>query len=202
MKMKYILGAVSLLASASAFSATVEVRTVAGANVVNSSGCCTASIDTDAGNTFSVIVHGEGFPETAGATLGLTWNSAAANIASIVLAPGSTFTGGVVAAAPWNPISILGPLVGTLPSGTFDSFQVNFTAVASNAAPQALNLTFIDDQSDLCWSDAATFGCVVGTTYTQANITVGNAVPVPAAAWLIAPAVLAAGRFSRRRKAA
>ena len=29
-----------------------------------------------------------------------------------------------------------------------------------------------------------------------------SAVPVPAAAWLLAPAVLAAGRFARRRKAA
>jgi len=37
-----------------------------------------------------------------------------------------------------------------------------------------------------------------GTAY----MTFQAAVPVPAAAWLLAPAVLAAGRFSRRRKAA
>ncbi|GIK34850.1 MAG: hypothetical protein BroJett010_14090 [Gammaproteobacteria bacterium] len=34
------------------------------------------------------------------------------------------------------------------------------------------------------------------------TFSVANEVPVPAAAWLLAPAVLAAGRFSRRRKAA
>src|SRR5262245_9131674 len=107
MKIKYVLGAAALLASATAFSATVEVRTVAGANVVNSSGCCTATINTALGNTFSVIVHGDGFPETAGATLQLSWNAAAASITGIVGATGTPFTGGVVASAPWSPISIL-----------------------------------------------------------------------------------------------
>ena len=51
----------------------------------------------------------------------------------------------------------------------------------------------------------ATFDPIEGIVYNQADVCVGggcNVVPVPAAAWLIAPAVLAAGRFSRRRKAA
>lgn len=38
-----------------------------------------------------------------------------------------------------------------------------------------------------------------GTSYLTFSV---SEVPVPAAAWLLAPAVLAAGRFSRRRKAA
>jgi len=193
---RHFIGAVALLISSAGFAATVEVRPVAGTGVTLGAGCCTATVDP--GAAFSLIVHGDGFPSTAGATLGFSWNPAVVNVVSIVGAPGSTFTGGVVAAAPWNPISILGPLVGTLPSGSFDSFQVNMQAVGTGAA----NIMFIDDQSDLCWSDAATFGCVTPVTYTQADITVGAAVPVPAAAWLIAPAVLAAGRFSRRRKAA
>ena len=42
----------------------------------------------------------------------------------------------------------------------------------------------------------------IATTLAGTNYMTFQAVPVPAAAWLIAPAVLAAGRFSRRRKAA
>lgn len=182
-------GALALLASSASMAATVVV-TPSDANPL-------------AGTSFSVIVHGDGFPSTAGATLGLSWNTAAASVTAITLAAGSPFTGGVVAAAPWNPISILGPLVGTLPSGSFDSFNISFSVNAGAAPGTPLNIVLTDDQTDLCWSDAVTFGCVEGVQYTQANVTVGGAVvPAPAAAWLIAPAVLAAGRFSRRRKAA
>jgi len=40
-------------------------------------------------------------------------------------------------------------------------------------------------------------------TIGAANLVItGTVVPVPAAAWLVAPAILAAGRFARRRKAA
>jgi len=152
------------------------------------------------GDPFSVTVSGVDFPSTAGATLRLSWNPTV-NVTSIVLAAGSPFTGGIVA-GPFpttSPtlVTVLGPLVGTLPSGNFDAFTINFDALT----PGDAGIVLFDDGADLCWTDAVTFGCVTPANYTQASVNV-NPVPAPAAAWLIAPAMLAAGRFSRRRKAA
>ena len=184
------LGAAALLCSSAGMAASVTV--VASNSAPN------------VGDLFSITVHGDAFPTTAGATLALSFNSNV-TVTAIGLAPGSTFTGGVVPTIPpgtfasGDLISVLGPLVGTLPSGSFDAFQVTFQATGAGAA----GIVLTDDQSDFCWSDPATFGCIPDVAYTQANVTVqGAVVPVPAAAWLIAPAVLAAGRFSRRRKAA
>lgn len=179
-----LLAVGALLASSASMAASVTV--------------VPSSATPTVGSSFSVIVHGDGFPSTAGATLGLTWNSAVASVTSIVLAPGSTFTGGVVAAAPWNPISIIGPLVGTLPSGSFDSFQINFQALAAGAA----NIQLVDDQADLCWTDAVTNFCVAPITYQQANVTVtAPVVPVPAAAWLLMSALGSIAGIKRLRRA-
>ena len=120
------------------------------------------------GDTFTLLVQGTGFPETAGATLGMTWNTAVVDVVSVDAAVGSPFTGGVVAAAPWNPITILGPLVGALPIGDFDTFLITFSAIGTGSA----DIVLVDDQIDLCWSDAQTFGCVTPVTYTQATVNV------------------------------
>ena len=179
---KPIVGVLALLCSSVSLAATVSV--------------VPSNANPTPASTFSVTVSGVfGATTTAGATLGLTWNTAVVAVTSVVLATGSPFPT-IVAASPFNLVTVLGPLTGAQPSGNFDAFVVNFNAIA----PGAANIVLVDDQGDFCWTVAVCSACVP-TTYTQANVTVG-AVPVPAAAWLLAPAVLAAGRFSRRRKAA
>lgn len=187
---KQLLGAAALLCSSVGMAATVAV------------------IPSDAnpvvGTPFSITVHGDNFPTTAGATLALTFNS---NVQVTGIAPsvGSPFTGGTVPQGAITPgsftsgslITVLGPLVGTLPSGSFDAFTVTFNALSAGAA----NIVVFDDQSDICWTDATTFGCVLPTTYTQANVTVqAPVVPVPAAAWLLISALGSIAGLKRLRR--
>ena len=168
---KNLIGAVALLASSAGMAASVSA--------------VPSSNNVQAGEAFSVIIHGDNFPHVAGATLHFSYDATRLSVVSIDLAPGSPFTGGVVASSPWDPISIIGPLVGTLPSGSFDTFRLNFQVLA-NAPLGAAPVSLIDDGFDFCWSDANTFECVPNVSYTQPNITVvGATVPVPAAAWLL-----------------
>ena len=163
---KQLIGALALLCSSVSMAATI--------NVVAS------NTDPNVGQTFSVTVSGVAFPETAGATLGLTWDATKVTVTSVVLATGSPFPT-IVAASPFNIVTVLGPLSGTQPSGNFAAFTVNFTAIAAGLA----NISVNDDQSDFCWTDAQTSACVPAN-YNQASVTVhAPVVPVPAAAWLL-----------------
>lgn len=156
------------------------------------------------GTTFQLIVDGAGFPNTIGATLSFTFN-ASVRVDSITTNAPSPFTGGIAGVtfplnAPGGEFTLLAPTSGTLPSGSFQAFQINLTAVSSSIAGGAGGMV-LQNGFGAGFSDE--FFAVIPVTYTQANVTVQPAViPAPAAAWLIAPAVLAAGRFSRRRKAA
>jgi hypothetical protein len=180
------VGMAALLCSSAGMAATVTV--------------VPSNASPNVNDAFSVAVNGAGFPATAGATLELRFNPAVVSVTSIVAGP--LFTGGVVSGPTYDGtdlVSLLGPLQGTLPSGDFLAMTINFTAIGSGAA----NIELFDDGLDLCWSDAVTFGCVTPMSYTQANVVVAGTpeIPLPASAWLIAPAVLAAGRFAKRRKA-
>lgn len=177
-----IVGVLALLCSSAAYSALVTVTT--------------SSANPGIGETFFVAVSGSGFPETVGATLKLSFNSAAVSVVTptltsgIVLAAGSPFTGGIVAPSPFlsgNILNVLAPTVGTLPSGSFDAFVINFV----KTGPGLANIQLIDDGNDFSWTDATTF-MAIPVTYTNA------VVPVPSAAWLLASG-LAGLRFFRRR---
>jgi hypothetical protein len=121
------------------------------------------------GSTFSVLAHIDRFPATVGATLGLSWNAAAVSVVSITPASGSPFTD-VIASPPWNPFSVLIGLSAPLVKGSADAFVITFRAEATGSA----NIVLIDDGLDLCWTNAATFGCVTPIVYTQANVVVGS----------------------------
>ena len=175
---KQLIGAVALLASSAGMAASVTVVPTA--------------TTVAPGASFTVTVHGDGFPTVAGATLQLNFNPNV-TVTAIGISAGSPFTGGTVPnCGGVNPacsftsgslISVLGPLVGTLPSGSFDAFDVTFLA---GNTPGPAGIVLFDDGSDICWSEAATFACVAGVTYTQANVTIAApVVPVPAAAWLL-----------------
>ena len=184
---RQIIGAVALLCSSAGMAASVTV--------VPSTTIATV------GSSFSITVHGDNFPTTSGATLQLFFNPNV-QVTGIGLAPGSPFTGGTVPTIPPDPntftsgslISVLGPLVGTLPSGSFDAFQVTFQATA----PGAAGIVLTDDQSDFCWSDPVTFGCIPDVTYTQANVA-APLLPVPTAAWLLGSALGVLGWMKRRK---
>ena len=143
--MKQGVGVLALLCSSAAF-ATATV-TVVPSNATPSPG-----------ETFYVTVSGAGFPSTAGATLGLTFNSAVVTIPTptlpnnIALAPGSPFTTGIVGAP--NPFSsgdffsILGPLIGPQPSGNFDAFRIYFTVSPTATPGSQANIALVDDGVD------------------------------------------------------
>jgi hypothetical protein len=162
-------GVLALLFSSAAHSATVTLTA--------------SSANAGIGETFSVVVSGTGFPETVGATLKLFFSSnvsvATPTLTSgIVLAAGSPFTGGIVAPSPFlsgNILSILAPTVGTLPSGSFDAFVINFLQIA----PGPGGIVLSDDQGDFSWTDATTF-MAIPVDYRQA------VVPAPPALWLLA----------------
>jgi hypothetical protein len=151
------------------------------------------------GDAFSVAVNGADFPFTAGATLELRFDPTKVTVTSIVAGP--LFTGGVVSGPTYDGtdlISLLGPLQGTLPSGSFLGMTINFTALAAGAA----NIELFDDQADLCWTDSVTFACVPAT-YTQANVVIQHTpvIPVPAAAWLLVSALGGLAGVKRLRRA-
>ena len=158
------------------------------------------------GDTFTLLVRAIDFPNTVGATLKLFFNSnvqlsTPALGTGITLAAGSPLTGGVAiapdAAANFTSGSIftvLAPLVGTLPTGSFDALVLSFKALAAGPA----GIVVFDDGADFAWSDELSLPITVG--YTQANVAV---VPAPAAVWLLGTAVVAlAGRRLSRKKAA
>ena len=193
----------SLLAATLLFSATGFAATI---TVVPSTATPTV------GSTFTVDLFGAGFPDVVGATLKLTFNPNVSVVSPAVSAGFSTaggqFTGGVAIPPTCTPsyagtlacnFSILGPLVGTLPTGNFGgvrAVRITFNALALGAA----NIVVVDDGGDFSFTDANTFGAVP-TTYTQAAVTVVSAVPVPAAAWLFGSALGLIG-VARRRIAA
>ncbi len=170
---RQLASVVALLCSGTAYSASVTVTT--------------STASPSIGETFSVAVSGIGFPETVGATLKLVFNSAAVSVVTptltsgIVLAAGSPFTGGIVAPSPFlsgNILNVLAPTVGALPSGSFDAFVINFV----KTGPGLANIQLVDDGADFSWTDATTF-MAIPVTYTSATV------PVPAAAWLMAPSL-------------
>jgi hypothetical protein len=143
------------------------------------------------GDTFTVLVSGTGFPETSSATLGLTWNAKVVSVTSIELVSVSPFTD-LVAEAPWDMVTILGPITGTMPSGSFDAFQVTFKALAKGRA----EIQVVDDGADLSWTAAD--ASPIAVTYQQADVEIVT--PLPAAAWLFASALGVLG-WQRKRQA-
>jgi hypothetical protein len=184
---------VALLCSSAGYAATVAV-TVTENSFITNDGL------VNVGDSFFVTVSGAGFPNTVGASLTLLYNSAAVAITGpvltngIVLAPGSPFTGGIVAPDPFpsgSILNILAPPVGALPNGSFDAFRINFTAIGEGFA----NIVLFDDQVDNSWTDAITFGAIP-VTYTQASSV--QVIPVPAAVWLFGSALGLLGVARRR----
>lgn len=146
----------------------------------------------------SILVSGTGFPETGGATLGLSFDPSVVQVTGIFLAKGSPFD-----YVSWSPIdnvngavqsiSVLAPFVGVLPSGSFDAFRIDFNTVGMGAA----NINLIEDGVQKGWTDA-NGSLIPGITYNQANLNV----PLPAAAWLLLSGLgvlVSSGRFAKGR---
>ncbi|MDP2323616.1 MAG: choice-of-anchor D domain-containing protein, partial [Gammaproteobacteria bacterium] len=165
------LGVLALLCSSVGFAATVTVTA--------------STLNPLPGSTFSVLVSGTDFPNTAAADLNLTFDSAVVSVDTptlsngIVLAPGSPFTNGVIADNPFvsgnaNGIQVLAGFVIT-PSGTFDAILINFTVNAGALAGALANIVVSDRDG---WTNADTFE-QIPVTYNNPNVVVGGVVVPP-----------------------
>lgn len=142
---------------------------------------------------FSVVVSATGFPETGGATLGVRFDPKVVQIYDVSVNVAQMYNVPITTGSPFDfisasafdnvageaVISVLAPLAGALPSGNFDAFRIYFRGIGSGAT----SITLIDDGVSKGWT-GADFSLISGITYNQANVTV-NAVPLPAAAWLL-----------------
>ncbi len=198
------LGALALLGSSAAMAASVEVRP--NDTCVDAGGppaTCDAVVNP--GDSFFVTLHGIAFPGdgtatgTTGSTLTITYDNSVVSLISATLAPGTPFDF-ITPPTVQNPstviISVLRNATGYA-HGDFDAYRINFQVLGSAAGGATANINVFDDGVDNSWTDQD--AGAIAVTYSQADVGV---VPLPATAWLIAPAILAAGRFSRRRKAA
>jgi hypothetical protein len=138
-------------------------------------------------------MSGTGFPETSSATLGLTWNANVVSVTGVALVTASPFTD-LLAEDPWDLVTILGPITGTMPSGSFDAFQVTFKALAEGKA----DIRIVDDGADLSWTAAD--ASPIPVTYQQADVEIVT--PLPAAAWLFVSALGVLGSQRKHQAAA
>ena len=176
------------------FIATISTAQAATVNVVPSTSVVNYR--------FSVLVSATGFPETGGANLDLRFDPSVVQVSGIFLATSSSFE--AISASTINnvagevpSIALLAPLVGVLPSGSFDAFRVDFYGVGVGAA----NIRLIEDGVEKGWIGAEG-SLISGITYNQANVTVIQPVPLPAAAWLLLSGLgvlVSSGRFARGR---
>ena len=151
-----LLSALALLCSSAGLAATANV------NVVPSN--TTPSV----GDSFSVTVSGAGFPETGGATLGLSFDSTVVKVTGVVPVAGSPFPN-LVVAAPWNRITLIGPLGGKQPSGAFAAFRIYFTAIGRGKA----SITLVDaGNTETGWLNASGEPLVPKPTYRQTSVIV------------------------------
>ena len=82
--------------------------------------------------------------------------------------------------------------------GALDMINVLENTLASGGVLRLGNANGVVDPS--CYAFPASGNAACGRAHWM--VFSASEVPAPAAAWLVAPAVLAAGRFARRRKAA
>jgi hypothetical protein len=165
-------GLLALLGSSTAFGATVTF------SVTETSGTANDGI-VNVGDSFSILMSGADFPETGGFTLLLNYDGAVATLAEpsatsgIVVPVTSPFAAGALAFDPFAPgdqFTVLAPLTGTAPSGTFDAVVFNFTATGLGA----LDFSIGDDGIDNVWTDANTIVTVQAAV--EANIAVSDSV--------------------------
>lgn len=178
------LGALALSCTSAGMAATVTL--------------VPSTLSPIAGDQFTLTLQAD-VPNTLAATMNMSFNASA--VAFVSGAVTGLFTGAFVKNNPpdQNPtvFDIDAPTSTGANPGTYNAAILTFKAIAAGPA----NIVINDDGGILTgWFDTPDANHIP-VDYIQANINV-QAIPLPAAAWLIAPAVLATGRFSRRRKAA
>ena len=178
---RWIAGALGLtLLSTSAQAATVTLEPEASVLRV--------------GDTLVLVADNDGFATaTGGADLELYWDPAVVRVDWLKpVLPGFDYvTPGTPSAAEQADgeielISLLAPLVATLPSGDFDSLQIGLTAVGPGTTYVTLSgVWYNKDASE-----------TIPVEFFPATVTV---VPLPAAAWALLGALGVLGGLRRRR---
>ncbi len=180
----HVIGAIALLCSSAGTAATVTILPSNAAPLV--------------GETFTLTIQAD-VANTLAATMAMSFN--ASTVAFVSGAVTGLFSGAFTKNSPTtqNPtVFDIDTAVSTGPNpGTYNAAILTFQAIA----PGLANIVINDDGGNLTgWFDTPDANWIP-VNYNQASVT-ASAIPLPAAAWLLAPAVLAASRFSRRRKAA
>jgi hypothetical protein len=184
------LGVLALLGSSTGMAASVQI--IPSAAVLTPGQTFTLTVQADVANTLAATMN-MAFDATrvafvSGAVTGLFNGSFVKN--TPVTANPAVFDIDATASTGPNP-------------GTYNAAILTFQVLANapGIGPTTSLVTIDDDGGILTgWFDTPDAN-PIAVSYTQATMSI-NAVPVPAAAWLVGPAVLAAARFSRRRKAA
>jgi hypothetical protein len=145
------------------------------------------------GDTLTLVVKNEGFTTpTGGADLSLQWDPAVVRVDSLApVGPGFNFvapaapTGAEQTAGRMDLISLLAPLTGALPSGSFDSMQIGLTAVGLGTTLVELAGVWYEEDVD-----------PIPVEYLSATV---HVVPLPAAAWALLGALGVLGARLRRK---
>jgi hypothetical protein len=148
------------------------------------------------GDIFSVDIVGSAFPITQGGGLNLFYDAGIVNVLSV------TFD-----AAVWDFGSSVGAIdngvgqVTDIVVGAFNGPQDGFVIASLELEAVGVGLTDLiltDSTIDNPW---ASFGARLTTEYVPGSVDVAPPIPLPAAVWLFASALLGLAGFSRSRQA-
>ncbi len=178
------LGLLALLGSSASMAASVVITA--------------SNLTPDVGENFTMTITGNA-ENTFTASIALAFDaSKVAYVSGATLAPFTVFTKNSPANANPTVFDVETPATLNLGGAFYNVAVLTFQALAVGAAGIVIN---DDGGFQTGWFDADDF-FAIPVDYTQANVVVTSAVPVPAAAWLFVSALGGLAGLKRRNQPA